>query len=190
MTSKYENIAKVGDRIRAWDFERMEGRRDRYVEGLVIETNSDYFVIECDKDTCSVTKDGSRVGIEIWVPVETQEERGGFRDDVRIELLETVRVVHSAFGETPRVVAEVYVPSTQSVEQQLESVFRLTNSIDSPWWENDEVNPLRENWELAEGCRSTSVGDMALVRENGRDETYVCVKIGWKNLYELARGRC
>ena len=53
---KYEGIAKVGDRIRAYHFEPFEGRPKYYVEGVVdsIKINSanvKCFRIKCDVDT-------------------------------------------------------------------------------------------------------------------------------------------
>lgn len=37
-TLKYANVAKVGDRIRAYDFQPMPDRPDRFVEGIVLST--------------------------------------------------------------------------------------------------------------------------------------------------------
>ena len=39
---KFENVAKVGDYIRGYDFKPFKGRGDCYVEGTVLEINSDY----------------------------------------------------------------------------------------------------------------------------------------------------
>lgn len=38
----------------------------------------------------------------------------------------------------------------------LEESFRLTNTVDHPWWENDTVTPLF----VGDGWRSTSIGDV------------------------------
>lgn len=63
---KFENIAKIGDVIRSYDF---PGNVDAYVEGVVFDTNSTAgykaFVIRCTKDTLD-----RRVGEEIFVPME------------------------------------------------------------------------------------------------------------------------
>jgi len=37
---KFENIAKVGDIIRAYDFKPCAGRDDAFIEGVVIDANS------------------------------------------------------------------------------------------------------------------------------------------------------
>jgi len=37
---KFENIAKVGDMIRAYDFKPCAGRDDAFIEGVVIDANS------------------------------------------------------------------------------------------------------------------------------------------------------
>jgi hypothetical protein len=37
---KFENIAKVGDMIRAYDFKPCAGRDDAFIEGIVIDANS------------------------------------------------------------------------------------------------------------------------------------------------------
>ena len=87
---------------------------------------------------------------------------------------EKVAVIHAAYEETPQTVAFVEVPKSATVNQKLELAFRLTNSIEYAWWENEEVTPMFPE----QGCRSTSVGDMVLVGT----EKYVCVSIGWKKV--------
>ena len=87
---------------------------------------------------------------------------------------EKVAVIHAAFDEEPRTVAFVEVPKNVSVDQKLETAFRLTNSINHAWWENEDVTPMFPE----QGCRSTSVGDMVLVGT----EKYVCASIGWKKV--------
>ena len=90
--------------------------------------------------------------------------------------MEKVAVIHSAFGEEPRTVAFVEVPKNVVVDQKLETAFRLTNSVNHAWWENEGVTPMFPE----QGCRSTSVGDMVLVGT----EKYVCASTGWKKLNE------
>ena len=87
---------------------------------------------------------------------------------------EKVAVIHAAYEETPQTVAFVEVPKSATVNQKLELAFRLTNSIEYAWWENEEVTPMFPE----QGCRSTSVGDMVLVGT----EKYVCASIGWKKV--------
>jgi hypothetical protein len=76
---KFQNIAKVGQTIRAYDFKPMVGRSDCFVEGkvLAIDNSQGYkaFKIECTKDFFgddgSLPKGkGSRVGHEVFVPME------------------------------------------------------------------------------------------------------------------------
>jgi hypothetical protein len=59
---------------------------------------------------------------------------------------------------------------------KLSEAFRLTNTIDNPWWENPSV----EKKFLSSGCRSTSIGD--IVEING--DFYKCAPIGWTSLGE------
>ena len=87
---------------------------------------------------------------------------------------EKVAVIHAAFDEEPRTVAFVEVPKNVSVDQKLETAFRLTNSVNHAWWENEGVTPMFPE----QGCRSTSVGDMVLVGT----EKYVCASTGWKKV--------
>jgi len=87
---KFEGIP-VGTRIRAYDFEPMEGRPERYVEGVIIEslmTPERYaaYKIFADSDSCAhVNKHGdewSRVNEAVYVPHEVT-----FDYDKRIEIL-------------------------------------------------------------------------------------------------------
>lgn len=55
----------------------------------------------------------------------------------------------------------------------LEDVFRLTNSIDNIWTENEEVVPTRKE------IRSTSCGDIVI---DGKNEKFQCKEIGWEKL--------
>jgi len=41
----------------------------------------------------------------------------------------------------------------------LENAYRLTNSIDYGWWENEEVEKLFDG----DGCKSTDIGDLMMV---------------------------
>ena len=91
--------------------------------------------------------------------------------------MEKVAVIHAAFGEEPRTVAFVEVPKNVVVDQKLETAFRLTNSVNHAWWENEGVTPMFPD---KEGCRSTSVGDMVLIGT----EKYVCENQGWEKLNE------
>ena len=56
----------------------------------------------------------------------------------------------------------------------LEVAFERTNSIDNGWWENKGVAPTFPE----RGCRSTSVGDLAVL--NG--VTYRCAITGWEEI--------
>jgi hypothetical protein len=53
----------------------------------------------------------------------------------------------------------------------IDDTYRITNHIDEPWWDNQEV--LKHVGD----SRSTSVGDV-VVAENGA--TYLCDFVGWK----------
>ena len=75
---------------------------------------------------------------------------------------EKVAVIHTPMeGETggPRTVAMVEVDKTLTDRMKMEEAFKLTNSINDAWWNNEEVTPMFPD----ATCRSTSVGDMVLV---------------------------
>ena len=82
---KYQNLAQVGDRIRAYDF---RGGKDYYIEGIVTAKGAittlrgvlmyTGYTIDVDVDTL-----GGRVGDEGYVPFETSLDY-----DDRIELVE------------------------------------------------------------------------------------------------------
>jgi len=75
---------------------------------------------------------------------------------------ETVAVIHAPMGgETggPKTVAMVEVNKALSDRMKMEEAFKLTNSINDAWWNNEEVTPMFGG----PFCRSTSVGDMVLV---------------------------
>ena len=76
---KFENIAKVGDVIRAYDFKPMAGREDCFVEGVVeqVKNTEQYFnayKITCTKDVfggvIQKKSKNSRVGKIVFVPHE------------------------------------------------------------------------------------------------------------------------
>jgi hypothetical protein len=75
---KFDGIVKIGDKIRAYDFEPMEGRGGPYfVEGIVEGTDESYthghykfFVVRCLVDSMAIGEH-SRVGEIVFVPYET-----------------------------------------------------------------------------------------------------------------------
>ena len=85
-----------------------------------------------------------------------------------------VSVVHKAFREEPKEVAQVWVDKNLNINQILDKAFMLTNSIDDAWWNNEEVTKMFGG----EGCRSTSVGDMVLVGT----EKFLCESTGWSKV--------
>ena len=82
---KYENKFKIGDTLRSFDFEPSEGRTDRFVEGVItrIEDHNQgfnfytAFVIDCTVDSSTSDKRWTRVGAEIFVPMEVNHEYDG-----------------------------------------------------------------------------------------------------------------
>lgn len=85
---KFENAAEVGDLIKCYDFEPMDGRPERYVVGLVVEKGwiSDFglqgYRVEILKDTCY--PEGERD--EIVAPFEVMF----LEHDMRITKVEAV----------------------------------------------------------------------------------------------------
>lgn len=72
-TYKHEGF-EVGDLIKAFDFEPLKGRPDRYVVGTVAEVNRTgneiaeyaHYVIDCVYDTTAA----NRIGERVYVPME------------------------------------------------------------------------------------------------------------------------
>lgn len=81
-----------------------------------------------------------------------------------------------AKGITYTIVAE-YEAGEERIENRLgdlEEAFRLTNTIDRQWWENEGITPKFKG----DGCRSTSVGDLMFCA--GR--TYVVGRFGFEEV--------
>ena len=53
--------------------------------------------------------------------------------------------------------------------ETIDNVYRLTNHIDDLWWENPEV-------EVVKNSRSTSCGDVV---EDPQGRLWVCAAVGW-----------
>ena len=69
---KFEGIA-VGSTIKAYDFEPMEGRRNRYVTGKILDTvvkdGAKFYIINCETDS-AFGPDHNRTGRDVFVPME------------------------------------------------------------------------------------------------------------------------
>ena len=82
-----------------------------------------------------------------------------------------VSVVHKAFREEPKEVAQVWVDKNLNINQILAKAFMLTNSIDDAWWNNKDVVCF-------EKTRSTMSGDQVIIKGH----TYECMDRGWRTL--------
>ena len=85
---KFENIAKVGDVIRAYDFKPMAGRDDAFIEGVVEQANCNESGFNSYKVTVLVDKfkryetkasPRNRVGQIVFVPHQTSFSEFDFR---------------------------------------------------------------------------------------------------------------
>ena len=84
---KFQNVAKVGDIIRAYDFRPMAGRDDCFIEGIVIDDNNESgfkaFKVEvtADKFQKYETKASkkNRIGAIMYVPHQTSFMEFDFR---------------------------------------------------------------------------------------------------------------
>ena len=110
--------------------------------------------------------------------------------------MEQVAVIHSAFGDTPHVVAFVDVDPSLSLNKKLEYAYRWTNNVMGSWsikkefFEDGEPNgdfnpnvtvmkPLEKDDSGKEwGHRSTSMGDQMLVG----NKKYVVAMMGFETL--------
>lgn len=104
-----------------------------------------------------------------------------------------IRVYHAVkptwgFGTHPTFPHEFAHVATVEVPDDLHhEVFRLTNSIESYWWENDGVTAHTEASTFREvggikGTRSTSVGDL-IILSDGR--ILRCADFGWDDITEV-----
>jgi hypothetical protein len=85
---KFENVATVGDIIRAYDFKPCAGRDDAFIEGVVIDANNNEqgfkaFKVKVTADKflkfeTEASKD-NRIGLEMFVPMETSFMEFDFR---------------------------------------------------------------------------------------------------------------
>ncbi len=81
--------------------------------------------------------------------------------------IESIEVFHSAFNAGFRYIGSVRSDFDGLGEiSALETAFERTNSIEVPWYENDDVI-VSDSVALAGGARSTSVDDYMLV--NSKD---------------------
>jgi hypothetical protein len=85
---KFENIAKVGDVIRAYDFTPMAGRDDAFIEGVVEQANCNEPGFNAYKITVTVDKfkkyetkasPRNRIGKIVFVPHQTTFGEFDFR---------------------------------------------------------------------------------------------------------------
>jgi hypothetical protein len=85
---KFENIAKVGDTIRAYDFKPCAGRDDAFIEGIVEKANCNESGFSSYKVTVTVDKFKkyetkarlqNRVGKIVFVPHQTSFHEFDFR---------------------------------------------------------------------------------------------------------------
>ena len=88
---------------------------------------------------------------------------------------EEVAVIHSAFGDKPHVVAFVKVDKTLTDEQKCEQAFKLTNTIEQGWWNNEGVQYMGPK----PTCRSTSSGDQVVLKDGTK---YNCAFVGWEKV--------
>ena len=70
--------------------------------------------------------------------------------------------------------AKHYRPVATLQTADLGEVFRLTNSIDAPWYSSREVRSL------VGPARSTSVGDIVVLTDESGQRAYRCGMVGWE----------
>ena len=87
---------------------------------------------------------------------------------------EKVSVIHTAYEDSPHIVAFVEVDKEWTDMKKLEHAFMKINSINEAWYTSEDVEYIGPE----PGCRSTSVGDKVLVGST----TYVCESAGWSKV--------
>ena len=97
---------------------------------------------------------------------------------------------HGGIGPDPAWPAEYHhVANVDIADADYAEAFRLTNTIESYWWDNQGVYPQYDSPAFREsngirGTRSTSVGDV-IVLSDGR--VMRCASVGWVSLPPLNR---
>ena len=89
-------------------------------------------------------------------------------------LYETAAVIHVT-DSGPTTVALVDVEKAGTDMKNLEEAFMKTNNITSAWWTNKGITKLFDG----ATCRSTSVGDMVLLKSGKK---YKCEMAGWSEV--------
>ena len=89
-------------------------------------------------------------------------------------LCETAAVIHVT-DSGPTTVALVDVEKAGTDMKKLEEAFMKTNNITSAWWTNKGITKLFDG----ATCRSTSVGDMVLLKSGKK---YKCEMAGWSEV--------
>lgn len=71
--------------------------------------------------------------------------------------------------------ADHYTPVASIETGDLEAAFRLTNSINAPWYDSPEVLVLAPEPQV----RSTWVGDVITIKDERGERAYRCGRAGW-----------
>ncbi len=90
-------------------------------------------------------------------------------------MAQVYQVAKPSFGFKEHTFPDEYSLVATVDNENVDEVYRLTNTIDHYWWENAGVTKEFEG----EGCRSTSVGDIVIL-SNGTK--YLCEDVGWRIL--------
>lgn len=69
------------------------------------------------------------------------------------------------------------MPSNEKSLELAEEAFRLTNTIDEPWWQAKHAVA-----DAKKGCRSTSVGDTIVIRSQDELRAYRVANVGFERL--------
>ena len=96
-----------------------------------------------------------------------------------------IEVWHAAFEAEPTHAATLHLPSEPGLntDDLLNTIYRLTNSIDHAWYENPDLE-LAIHVNDGEGARSTSCGDFIVLKGEGEsiDETYQVATVGFRKV--------
>ena len=84
------------------------------------------------------------------------------------------------FDETPDNMVYRLVAVVTAKDDNPETAYRLTNSIEDAWYEDDghpDVYPFFAEHHEGEGCRSTSIHDLVRLSDGSWMK---CAPVGWK----------
>lgn len=124
MMLKFENTANIGDTIKAYDFEPMEGRQERYLVGKVIDKGQSR-QNGCSSYTVKITQQSEgnvyEIGQTVCVPFECT-----FDYDERVQKIETKTKTNKEIVR--ELIAEMGIEDRKALKERIMNVLSVTKA--------------------------------------------------------------